>query len=163
MAGRPREIPGNPETTNDVIEQITRGFLTSALLLSCREVSDVMSVRWWRQKGRGRRQTGGGWRQQWRRSQPAEIRFFPIFSTYFCNKHGFLLAVVVYDKYKTTLVSDPRHRLTLIDFLCVKRYKYLNSQKRATVYSHDKMGPIQKTKKSCFRLFEMEYSVGLPC
>jgi hypothetical protein len=25
--------------------------------------------------------------------------------------------MVVYDKYKTTLVSDPRHRIALVDFL----------------------------------------------
>jgi hypothetical protein len=25
--------------------------------------------------------------------------------------------VVVYDEYKTALVSDPRHRITLVDFL----------------------------------------------
>jgi hypothetical protein len=25
--------------------------------------------------------------------------------------------VVVYDKYKTTLMSDPRHRIALVDFL----------------------------------------------
>jgi hypothetical protein len=39
----------------------------------------------------------------------------------FCRKSALKLLilwwVVVYDKYKTTLVSDPRHRIALVDFL----------------------------------------------
>jgi hypothetical protein len=39
----------------------------------------------------------------------------------FCLKSALKLLilgwVLVYDKYKTTLVSDPRHRIALVDFL----------------------------------------------